>query len=771
MTDNDLAHDEDFWLVVLGKNYDSIPEKNKNLEDLAEKFFWKHNDLIRDKYGSKDNFVDEVTSVEEEDARNIIRTFWTEKKWERKSSGTDYQVQGGFEEVAQKLKSEDIFHEDLNDGFNIVWPSVSRTRTLAGEESVRGALQQEVYPLIVRENEDESFELRGGKQRRRKFANNVLEEAGAEEVEPEISTESIIENLQKLFERDIGSLKLIGIKFNDSYLPSGASLTVENDEGILEDFQSAKLRGSIVDVNTLAALDYIQFDYRRTDNKVKIKVDRTDEGFQFEIRDSHLSEDDKDKIRSVIAEYLGVEFDKIYRYDAQHDEKEIFHRIMSGNVDLFEKFSGELSSEANELLDQFIEMKKKSSFRCYRCQEEYEEEPESCEECENDTFNEKIQKKLNINEEEIEEAVKERIESIPDKEFTNGDRSLSNPKFSEEEMGSKEYVRAVFSLTDSGSNGNILNERYEYFFHALGNGRIPQKANKYLLNMVLVVYGENYFKNRDFGQIGLYDFLTKNEEETGREITEAVVESKRLFRDRVWDAKKDSEDKLEHLLSLDLSEDNEEFFDDYSGKDFEQDVFNILKFVFTHTERWGKEGNSETDGAIILRRENGGYSVFSYDPKRNSGGGYDLNSDEKNKAAYYLLSENQNQKIEDLTNSGISGHIFISNKFKEGQFEHVENKKEEWAEMMKEHNEKPNLNITFMKLEALMDLFKLIDEYYDQIRANTELKNRLNEKFIEEIRSGESYTEFDQNSTEEIRNEVINVVDKDIKNGKIKDMS
>ena len=50
-------------------------------------------------------------------------------------------------------------------------------------------------------------------------------------------------------------------------------------------------------------------------------------------------------------------------------------------------------------------------------------------------------------------------------------------------------------------------------------------------------------------------------------------------------------------------------------KEFERDVFYILRRILPLTERWGKIGERESDGMILFPDEEDNYFVASYDPK------------------------------------------------------------------------------------------------------------------------------------------------------------
>jgi len=116
----------------------------------------------------------------------------------------------------------------------------------------------------------------------------------------------------------------------------------------------------------------------------------------------------------------------------------------------------------------------------------------------------------------------------------------------------------------------------------------------------------------------------------------------------------------------------------YTDKMFEDDVFAIIKDIFPNAEKWGKEmsGKEVPEGIFAIsykdEKENKNYQkIFSYDCKLNSNGkGYDLNKSEQRKAVEYVNTLNQNDYIRAFSDERqLSGHIFISNHFRENNFE------------------------------------------------------------------------------------------------------
>lgn len=152
------------------------------------------------------------------------------------------------------------------------------------------------------------------------------------------------------------------------------------------------------------------------------------------------------------------------------------------------------------------------------------------------------------------------------------------------------------------------------------------------------------------------------------------------------------------------------------------------------------EGKTETDGCLIIPEQEDAYFVASYDPKLTYDvKGYDLNAEEKNKAAFYLLSEQNDDYIrENLKKSElIDGHIFVSDLFLEGQFDTVPDRVQEWFALVEVDDPGINLPVIFLPLEQLLANYDIFDSHYDQIEAYISVRRAFREGLIKQLRDTE----------------------------------
>lgn len=760
MEDDSLADEEGLWFILLGKRFDGVPEAERDLQRLCSEFYVGRKNIIQEHYGSKEAFIEAIQSSDREEARKRLLTVWAKKKWEQKSKGKELELDSEFATEMIELEEQGTYIHELEDSYFLIWPSQSRARVLMENGGVQGTLQDEAHPIIVRRDGDDQVEVRGGQRRVNRFSRKILKSEDVQEIEPEYTDESIIDDLSILFEKDLGTLKLTEIQFLRTYLPDNSSIALKNKKGILRDLNDDNIRDEIIDYQSLSELDYFKFEHIKTGKSVKVDVKHSDEGFRFELDDSYLPEQEKRNIREHLSDQLGIEFDMIYAYDAQHDEPHIVNKILAGKTETYDQYYDELAPDDRAFIDRFLQVDEETIFVCYRCQEEHDKDVEECEECGNDTLRDEVRKNLSIKESEVSAAIFEKLQDIDNTDFERGTVSLRNINFGEKTLSGNDIVRSTFWLEDS-SEETVHSHRYEYFIYGLGNGRLPHRINQYMLNTVLILYGNSYFKNkREFGVIDLYSLL--QEDDVGDTLVDAILKSKSLLQERLQSRARDAAERLQELREA-VDEDRLEEWgeeENYDSKNFEKDVFYLLKLMFIFTERWGREGLRESDGCLIIPHNSEEYGVFSYDPKLTyDPQGYDLNAEEKDKAAYYILSENNNQQIQELRDGKpINGHIFVSDNFRETQFDTVTEQVHNWFDLVQgdKSEEALSVPIIYLPLDPLIDIFDLFNTHWEFLMHDTHTRDAFTESIIEAFDPGrEDHIEISSDTVDTIRDEVL----------------
>ncbi|MEH7056931.1 hypothetical protein [Bacillus velezensis] len=180
----------------------------------------------------------------------------------------------------------------------------------------------------------------------------------------------------------------------------------------------------------------------------------------------------------------------------------------------------------------------------------------------------------------------------------------------------------------------------------------------------------------------------------------------------------------------------------YTNKKFEDDIYAILKDLFPNSIKWGKEasGKALPEGIFAITHfqrgatENEIKRVFSYDCKLNEDNkGYNLTKSEQRKATEYVNKLNDNDIIKNFSDKKeLTGHIFISNKFKEAQFTTMQ---EHFYENLGENS---NARPVFITLDVLLKIHKLYRDNYVHLSNSRNIFSKyLIQMFSQEVITSE----------------------------------
>lgn len=767
MTDDEsgLADDDGLWGLILGKKYDRIAKKERTLPNLVDAFYQGRKTVINSHFDSEQGLIEHLRSVSKEQAAQDLRWLWAEKNWNLQSRGEKFDIQSDVKDEIDRTSEEtDAIVHRYNEGLTLLWPEKSVRRTEVQGDDIESRIRREAKPVYVRKLNDSRVEVRGAKSRTRKFISAFTDTPDVERIELEPVDTSVVEGLSTVFTTDIETLRLVEAEFGRSYLPDNSKITIHNDDnGIQRDLTADDLYPGVIDDQSLTDLEHLKFVHMKSDKTFILKTHEEDEGISFAIQDNNIPETDKENIEDILAERFGILLDSVYRYDAQLHDDYIVNQILGHNYAHYDKYYDELPAEKQDFLEKFIEIVETMFYECYQCYTRHAEEVEECE-CGNDTFREKTKFAIDVAEDEILSAVEARLAEF-DATIDAGDFTLR--KFSvDREDGTNTYLKTSFILSQLGEM--VSGDYYSnYRVFCLGNrSRLPQRIGAYLLDTVLITYGQSNFRERPtFGSIDLYEFLTSDEPE--QLFAKAVDTSHTRLPERVRDRVKEAEDNIRWLnqetatLRSDPEADREW---EYGAKRFEKDVFYVLKFVFRYAERLGRHGETEPDGCLLIPRGESDHYVAGYDAKlTQKADGYDIDADEKTKAAKYISILNQNSLIRNLkSEEPIDGHIFISNNFKEGQFPHVADEVARWIEGNASATHRSP--VVFLETDALISLLEVLNRNFDHIYDDPDIHRAFRQQIVEELTTKEGYTVFNQEAVKRVHDRVLEERSKGKKN-------
>ncbi|GGN25415.1 hypothetical protein [Halarchaeum nitratireducens] len=768
-----LPDSDEFWRLLLGRKYDNMSSSERTDENLLNEIYRRDGDIIDSVYGSKQGLLSELQS-DDSDPETVLSTVWAESKWQQKSPGDrfEFEVPADVEEELERIPESNFVVDRLQRDLIVIWVRKQVSRPRESDQTVRSYLDDDWSPLFGRLIEPTLLEIRGQKRRQNQLGSEFAEEGTAQKVLKERADESVLDDLSKIFGEELESLDLVEVRFRQSKLPDGSQLTIRNSSGVQDDLQDDSINPTVVSPQIASKIAYLKFRDQRSDNIAKIKVERLNRGFSFEIQASYIDDEETEAIKEVIESKFNISFEKVYPYHLQYQTDFILHQILSGSNEAYDTYYDELEDHDQELIDPYLNYEEGNQFVCWGCRTEYDEEPGVCEECGNESF--EPMDTLSIDHEEIFEDVLSQFSDI-DTTVVSDERDvkLQGVHIEETEVGTSQYIRTLFRRTqDSGQGGLEATQdyRYEYFIHPLSSHK-PQRIGQYLLNTVFVTYGTAFEQELEsFGTINLIDLLRSDD--PGGLLVEAVEKSHRGAQDRYRMRSKKAAKSLrqlqskvdtgilEHYGSEDGPEDD--FLDGYSAKKFERDVFHLLKSIFNFTERWGREGRKETDGCLIIPDGDQSYWVGGYDPKLTTDvRGYNIRSTEKDKVVYYVLEESNREYISDVLKRGdpIDAHIFVSDIFREGQFEPTVERVRDWFTLVEGDDTDLEVPIIFLRVEHLLDLYDIFESNYTFLREYSGVMETFRQEVISELSADGGYIEFDAESCARIKKRLIQELD------------
>jgi len=205
----------------------------------------------------------------------------------------------------------------------------------------------------------------------------------------------------------------------------------------------------------------------------------------------------------------------------------------------------------------------------------------------------------------------------------------------------------------------------------------------------------------------------------------------------------------------------------YSHRDFEIDVFNILKYIIPSCDKMGDTsiGKALPDGIFSLHYSknseifNAAYIYdckWSYANLENSSKDYELGRSEYRKILEHIKHINQTNEISRQFNGGIKSFIIFSNKLNESRFGKMMEYLEGEANFF---NENLNLNLVFFEIDALL-------YFYEQVvKKKTDIEQRR-EIFFENLNDLLHNPKLHQNKDDPLEsknNRVLRIDKKDIR--------
>jgi hypothetical protein len=738
---------------------------------LIERFTKRKRRVIRSHFDTVDEFQERA--LEGEGTRNLLRSIYVEDIWRKNQDGEVFTNQDEGPAIQDIISADTLVHEEVNEEFDLLWPGDPTIGKEVDDGEVIARRYFQTKPVVVRKRAD-GFEIRGAKKNRKPVLKRFRRTDDFEEQKPEPAEEQIVGKIQDILVADNNEFRLIGVDFAESELPENSRLRVKNERAIYEDLRQLS-EENIVSIDGISEVSKLHLKDTRQGGKFRVELTHRLDGVEFELKTNHKLDDQRDRFRQGFTAVTGIEFGKIYEYGSQ-DEEYLFNRILAGRGEAYEKYYEELSEKIRNVLEaadeegytggELISVSEETHKCCLECDEDEPNlDANSCDECGADDFSDPIDRTVvEVNDTSVATYLQNKLKHITPK---HPKRSFSRWNIGDRKMAKRKIVTTSFGST-VGEGRSSKSDYHEVEVVPQGNNPRPGTVNNYLLKCIYITYGKSASADDEgYGRLSLYDIITSDslDELVGIALHNAIVGVK----DRLLTKSNEAHDEATEYWALvdelgsmaEHKDELEEIYDPDNDSYFEKHLFWLLKGIYGQTERWGRVGERETDGVLIIPEETASdYYVATYDAKlSHRKDGYDLGTSEEDQATRYTLEDAERDAIENKTGDrGHAAHMLISQNFDETDFPRVAGHVRENIDTYTD-GENVRTRLVFMEFRAVVELYELVEEFWWGLR-DTRIRKKFDSYVIEALEEEETvdnspFVHFDSDSVSRIRERLI----------------
>jgi hypothetical protein len=729
----DITRDETFWYKV-GVDYDKESRLEGNILDNLIKSFIS---VGRKHFLEQRISLDTLNELPHNELRESIFNAYVEWLWSKRTTGPAY-------EVANKEAAEEVFSTDEEGNiiaekvgkFKILW-KIEPTIGVEGDIKTGTVIGRKIQTAesVILKMEGEKYEIRGRKKLVKFVCKQKLEKNGKfKKIELEPITQNIVEKIEEFVFEDSDFFSLLGIKFRETYLPNKSKLIIKHDRDIKEDLKKLESQGII---HTKAFTDIIKIFLKsnKTSKKFAIKVIHRDRGFELKIDDNNMDDSERAELRTTLSGFYGPIFDVIHDYRTQYDTRFIFHKILDGSVITYDKYFQNLPEDKRKILSEITEIETVEDYICQSCEEKTD--GKECGKCGSTKIRKETKRVIFVKDSGIMKMIREKIRDVGE--------NFESDKKSYGKIEIDDKLNLTFFMRERA--GNEEKSRFTKFqIIPMSKGRIPKKSDEYLGNYGFIIYGNSWFNQgrfRSFGFLDLYDLIFSESEKLRNSISMMIENSIKGLEERIVSLSSEAESRIN------LPHDYEN-----KPKDFERDIFYMFKRFLPLSERWGRVGKRESDGLMVFSDKDDNYFVASYDPKFSIGD-YNLDSEEQNKAVFYILDENNLDGIKLLRKTTIDSHVFVLNSFNEEKIPNFVNGIKNWYRLVKSSESKVNVPIIFIKSEYVSKIHRLYCQKSAVIKGSPKFHNEFLDGIKILLSSEEPFKIIDNSHLEKFKEKLI----------------
>ncbi|MYL56668.1 hypothetical protein GLW20_04040 [Virgibacillus halodenitrificans] len=507
------------------------------------------------------------------------------------------------------------------------------------------------------------------------------------------------------------------IKFRESPLENSPSITfsLENVD-IWQSVNDAYVKGAI-SLNSIKSVETISF--RSNDTKRTVFSSILENGnIIFQMDDSRLDKEKKEKLEQKFFERFGLPlYKQISNTGSTEGEADLVDYLIRRRSSL------DLESNAKQKHEELIEaglIKNEEIFKCVCVNKScsYEEilenksdKKEECPECEA-KVSVNVENTIEVAYTTIRQNILDKLEQIC---------SLSDWKYHGKATRKISSVSYEFMKMENPYDGKIL--KILVSTKTISTSTLT-KLKKFLDPTLILVVGQSNkaverYSTGCFFAIGFGNFYQRTSTDLIPFLEQAYNTLKMKTKDFIAEAATESF----YTMKNNVGNPRE---NKYDPSDLEDDVYTVIKDLFLNVQKWGHEniGHELPEGIFTLyyEQKNGRNPVtnklaFSYDCKLNLDlKGFNFSISEKDKAVRYIESLSNTMEISEFTNNNhLTGHIFISNKFKETNAKHTYN------DIKKKIQHNYDTEIIFLTVDSLLYLHEQYRRNYALIEGSKDL--------------------------------------------------
>lgn len=483
----------------------------------------------------------------------------------------------------------------------------------------------------------------------------------------------------------------------------------------------------IIDLTDIRSIDYLKIVFEDSDRK--IDFEKNDDGtLTLKLDSKFLNRQRVEEINGYFEEQFGVSLNQeIKETDETKITEETYNLIFAS--DIIDRVSQTIKDKLHELEEKnLIEYNANKIYWCNGCKRTFSE-VETCPNCHGRIIHKLSKVKIKRNPKNILSYIRDRLkENGFDVKNTLIQRTYRKQK--------KYFLQIIFEkelfhlyYNDGADISNIV----EHF-----------KCS----NIPIIVINNSRKKLKDidndiFPQNTVTKILLINDDALKDYFIDILTKAREKIEDIIITSANNSATRLKKFLDGTAEEYNDTYLED--------DVFNLLRYIFKTGEKWGKSASGLTvpEGLIgygFLKKLGSNWRnyhrSFIWDCKFTNSSSYNFNRPAGLQARDYITRGNVSSSIKKYSRK-LSEYISFTNEYNETQYGNFANtlkRMRNWSG-----------DVVLFELNALLKLYRLIKRNFN------ELDKRRNQLY-EGINNLLKQTETDKNYTKITESKITNLV-------------